>query len=485
MTQKPSFRPNVVWLVLDALRARNLSVYGYHLNTTPNLDAFARENILFRRAFVSSNWSIPSHTSMLTGLYPAEHHLDNMQGDTWLNEQISTLPEILEEYGYRTAAFSQNVLFSPYFHFDVFEEFYTTENWLEHLPFRRLLGSLESAVPWMKWRIVRRYLEEWALLPVTIGDVIRWIDQAESDRPFMLMCNLMTMHNSWAPPLDLLLRNLRFNPLHLLDSRIVAPNPFQYNSGLLTVTENHRNVWKNLYDAALQYLDRELGKLLKWLKRWDGWENTIVVITADHGEMLGEYHNLVNHMLSLHDNLTWVPLIIRHPQFSGGKQVESVVQPLSLFSTILDWAGVPDQVCAPQRKRPSLQNAIERPNPRTGFAFSECDYSGAHALLEALKATNPSFDPTSFPIRQIAVRSADNKYVWKDSQMDEFYDLSTDPEERHNLMGQSPRVKEYRDRLKKWQSTVEDYPPRPMRQDLDKDGLAAVEQRLRALGYIA
>ena len=126
-------KPNIIVIILDALRAKNVSCYGYNKRTTPNLDGFAADNVLFHRAFTTSTWTIPTHASMLSGLYLSQHRIENVKGDRRFNDAIITLPQALREEGYTTAAYSQNMLFSPQHHFEDFDIFNTLDERLDAL----------------------------------------------------------------------------------------------------------------------------------------------------------------------------------------------------------------------------------------------------------------------------------------------------------------------------------------------------------------
>ena len=101
-------RPNILVLILDTLRARNVSCYGYSVRTTPHLDAFAQDAVLFKRAYTTTTWTVPSHASMLSGLYLSQHRVENIQRDRRFHQAIVPLPSALREVGYKSAGFSQN-----------------------------------------------------------------------------------------------------------------------------------------------------------------------------------------------------------------------------------------------------------------------------------------------------------------------------------------------------------------------------------------
>ena len=483
-----SSRPNIILLILDTLRARNMSCYGYEVNTTPCLDGFARENILFSRAFSPATWTVPTHASLLSGLYLSQHRIENVEGNRRFNKKIVTLPAALRPAGYDTVAFSQNILFSSDHNFDSFDTFFEASKWSRAHPFVRVLKRLVKARKGTSHRVVR-YVEKMTGARLLLDAMRDWAVQKRRSEPFFLMANLGDPHYAWTPPPRMLARYLRFNPTCLLKREYICLEPWQFNPELKQVTPTHRRVWSQLYNATVSHVDREVGRFLKRLKRWEGWENTIVVITSDHGEMLGDYRDIVGHMLSLHDNLIHVPLIVRHPDYPSGSKVEGVVQTLDLYPSIVEWAGlIKESGPSAQLQRPSLTRAMSAPEDAGGYAFAEEDYTDSYNPVSGLRSVNPNIDPKKYPTRQVSVHSAKHKYIWCDDRPGEFYDLETDPYEQENLMGRLDdngklALNTLQQAMNEWQSNLEMFPPETVDDAPQQD--EEVLRRLRGLGYIA
>ena len=481
-------RPNIVVVILDALRARNVSCYGYEHPTTPRLDAFAREHVLFRRAFSAATWTVPSHASLLTGLYVSQHRVESIEADRQFNEEIVTLPEALGQHGYRTAAFSQNMLFGPGNHLDRgFGEFHSIEELLRRRPVSRWINRVADGRG--RFRLAARYLQKMIAPRRLLDAASEWIEQDDGERPFFAMINVLAPHFPWTVPPSLLLRQRLLRPRYLLRrDYLTLKQQWEFNAGRRAVTAEHRRVWQRLYDACVMHADQEMGRFLARLRRWSGWNNTIVVITSDHGELLGDYRNLVGHVLSLHDNLIHVPLIVRHPDWPGGTEVQGVVQTLDLYRSALEWAGRPlSGIPAAQLQRPALSEAVARPAESGGYAISEEDYTDSYDVLGKLCATEPSFDPAAFPTRQVAVRSATHKYVWRDDGRHELYDLTSDPDEQQNAIADTrPAIRHAFEQLEhvldQWNARRETFPPQEADQPAELDDVAL--ERLRALGYV-
>lgn len=483
-----SQRPNVILIVLDAVRAKNISAYGHSTETTRYLDAFAAENVIFRRAFSPATWTIPTHASMLTGLYRLQHGIESTKADRFFNDEIVSLPSALRSHGYRTAAFSQNFLFSPKYQLGGFQEFHDMEGMWKSRPLLRLFREDSNGAAGVQNSVVLGYLRKFAGLRLFLDSMFDWIKKLNEETPCFLMANVANAHYPWAPPPMSILREIGFDIRLLRNRELFAPKPYQYNSGNRQVTKTHRRFWLALYNAALKHVDREVGRFLHRLQQWKGWPKTIVVVTADHGEMLGDHQNLFGHMLSLHDNLIHVPLIIRHPAYSGGITVEGVVQNLDLFASIIEWTGcATNSIPAAQLQRPRLSSAMETPHDSDGVAFAEEDFTDSYNPIPGLLRANPKMDPKRYSRRQISVRTATHKYIWAEDRPGEFYNLRSDPEENLNLIkvtsgAEHAVLGELNQKLETWRSGLQRFPPNSVN-DVAKADPVTLE-RLRSLGYV-
>jgi arylsulfatase A-like enzyme len=307
--------------------------------------------------------------------------------------------------------------------------------------------------------------------------------------PFFLMVNLTNTHYPWAPPPGLLLSEVGIKNLrHLANDNLVNIKPFQYNSGRRKITDTQKRMWLSLYDASIMHVDREVGRFIKNLQKWQGWNNTNIVITADHGEMLGEYRDIVGHTLCLHDNILHVPMIMRTPSNASGRVVERVVQTLDLYPTILEWAGVKTSgIPAAQLRRPSLLRSLAEPGKLDGFAFAEEDYTDSYDVLGGLKRVNPKMDENLYSKRQVAIRSATHKFIFYDDRPGEFYNLEEDPNEEVNqfdrVIGEDKKILlNMQTTLDSWVNDLEVFPPRHIGRNGEID--VEVYDRLRELGYL-
>lgn len=336
-------RPNVVFLVLDTVRADRVSGLGYDRETTPNLDAFLAGATAFTDAVAHAPWSVPSHASLLTGEYPADH------GAT-ITEPIlthgPTLPELLSGAGYETYAFSANEYVRPATGFARgFDEFYTPGP-TEPSAFADLLAPVVHRITATAG--VRRPLDraldllrerdclsadpspppEDGLLD-TVADVLD-----RTDEPFFLLANLIDAHLPRSPVPEYV---DSFLDPGLADTPVVT-NERAKTLGGAEMDERGFRKMSQLYDADLRSMDDRFGAVLDLLRSAGVLSDSLVVVVSDHGEHLGEF-GLVGHQFSVFDSVVSVPLGIRFPG-GGPDTVDEQVETRRVFHTVLDETGV-------------------------------------------------------------------------------------------------------------------------------------------------
>ncbi|MBI1785400.1 sulfatase-like hydrolase/transferase [Candidatus Sumerlaeota bacterium] len=277
----PAKHWNVVLITLDTTRPDHLGCYGAANARTPNIDALAARGVLFRNAFCQVPMTLPSHTSILTGLYP-HHHGVRLNGPYRLADNIPTLAEILKTNGYTTAAFVSAFVLDSQFGldrgFDVYDDAIT----------RRAEGDAE-----------RRGGETEALAE-------RWLAHVHGGPPFFLWLHLFDPHMPYDPP---------------------PPYAEQFKD--------------DPYDGEIAYADECVGKIVAALKQDGVEDSTMIVFTADHGEGLGE-HGELTHSLFIYDTTLRVPLIIVPPSgmsagvWKKGSRAEGLAQSVDIAPTILD-----------------------------------------------------------------------------------------------------------------------------------------------------
>ncbi len=339
-------QPNVVVIVLDTVRRDRVSAYGYDRETTPRFDAFAQEAILFEDAISQSSWSIPAHASLFTGLYPSAHGATTVRP---VFRARRTLPSQLQSAGYATFAVSPNEYVRPATGFgDGFDEFYTCGrlqppesvlsiagplvNRLTASPrFRR---PLERGFNWWRQRgsnAGKTGIEP----PPTYGVSERVASILDSaPEPLFLFANLPHAHLPRSPEPEYCEQFVDES----LPVDSVVTNERSHNFGDVPMNDAAIQAMSDLYDADLRTLDDRLGELLDVLSDVGVREDSLVIITADHGEHLGEY-GLVGHQHSVFEPVVSVPLAVDFPK-TGPDTVSSQVETRRVYHTVVDVSGV-------------------------------------------------------------------------------------------------------------------------------------------------
>lgn len=337
-------QPNVLFVVLDTVRADRVSALGYDRQTTPSFDQFAADATLFTDAVAQAPWSVPSHASLFTGKYPREH------GATTASPVLRSeqpLPSLLARDGYHTYAYSPNEYVRPATGFGRgFDEFHTDSLLTEPSLTADLVAP---AVNWVTGTAaVRRPIERAfnavrerestmtaPAQPRDSTDVDRVVELLDRARePFFLFVNLIDAHLPRSPDpayVD------QFVDDELDDATIVA-NERAQTVGDFELDERGFRRLAGLYDADVRTLDDRLGRLLDHCRAEGLLEDALVVLVSDHGEHLGEF-GLVGHQFSVFDQVTSVPLAIQFPA-GGPDRVDEQVEIRRLFDTVLDETGV-------------------------------------------------------------------------------------------------------------------------------------------------
>ncbi|WP_306060653.1 sulfatase [Natronococcus wangiae] len=456
---------NVLFVVLDTVRKDRLGPYGYERGTTPELTAFAEEATVFESAVAPAPWTLPVHASLFTGLYPSQHGAD--QGSPYLDD-ATTLASVLSAADYDTACYSSNAWITPYT--GLTDGFDAQDSFFEVLPGDVLSGPLAGA-----WQAINDndYLRNAASKLVRIGAMAHaklasdesadsktpsvvdrtksFIDDSESERGWFAFVNLMDAHLPYYPPEEY---REAFAPG--VDPDDVCQNSKEYNSGARAIDDEEWDAIRGLYDAEIAHMDAELGRLFDWLRETDRWEETTVVVCADHGELHGE-HDLYGHEFALYDELINVPLLIKHPDLEADRR-DDLVELLDCYHTILETLDVdPDAVAGTDGEG----SAVARDSTRSLLsdeyrAFDEAAETdpGHRAVLEAEDEDDYAFVEYAQPVIELhhleqkaseagidlpeghraysrlrAARSTDAKYVRADRIPDEGYRLDEDPDE--------------------------------------------------------
>ncbi len=328
--------PNVLLLVLDTVRAWNLGWYGYGRNTTPLLDRRFENGVIFDRALATAPWTLPSHASMFTGRFPADL---SAGWTTRLDSTDPTVAEVLAQAGYSTGGFVANYRYAGA-STGLARGFSRYVDYPKDVPEAlRMLALTRRAlrIPWLQQWLVQRRIFESKYAEDVNREFLDWVDQ-RTDRPFFGFINYIDAHSPYLPPApyDTAFNRgadqERLSERYLADvERVFGPGPIP--SPLLTE-------YVDGYDGSLRYQDAQIDSLLNALERRGRLENTIVVVTSDHGEHFGE-HGLIQHGNSLFLPLLHVPLVVWGPGLvPGGLRIGAPTSLRNLAATLVDLAGV-------------------------------------------------------------------------------------------------------------------------------------------------
>ncbi len=412
LTQLPAAAkdsPNILVIVMDTVRADHLSGYGYSRATSPNLDRIAQEGVLFEQAYSTSSWTEPAHGSLFTGRYVSEHGADNKP----LDNRYPTIAEALYAHGYQTGAFSANFeavnrhlgFGRGFIHF---EDYYRS---IKSILVNTVYGRMAHYYLLHRVLGVESYIDRRDAREIN-NAFLNWVDQAQQEHPFFAFINYYDAHDPYLPP----------EPYRSKFS--AKPGP----GGLINSDWDMNNIYTGLtpeqiqsevdaYDGAVAYLDEMINDLIKELQKRNLDQNTLVIITSDHGEMFGE-HGLLHHANSLYREVIHVPLIFLWPgHLPEGKRVEQPASIVAIPATLLDLVGAKDGATF---RGPSLALLWTE----TGAAKDWPDPLMEMGQLPWVPDRQPAFYGGMKSIIDLNWH-----YIVHEKFGEELYDLNTDPKE--------------------------------------------------------
>lgn len=419
--------PNVIVIIVDTLRADHLSSYGYERDTSPFIDDLAAESVRFENAFSPSSWTQPSHASMLTGRYTYEHQAET----THLDDTYPTIGEVMQANGYRTGAFSANTLFFTrrqghgrgFLHFEdnyqsVSDAFLNSSLYGFIFDFYGLRKALNyEGVPTR------------VLAPEINNATLDWIDK--DDKPFFVFMNYFDVHDPYTPPEPYRSKYASAsNPGGLINGFVERYSP--------SLTPEQIQTEIDAYDGSIAYVDDQIKELFNQLEQRGLLENTVVIITSDHGELFGE-HGLLQHSASLYLQEIHVPLIVWGPEYVPiGKPIDTPVTIAALPSTILSLIGSSNDPF-PGPSLAVLMTSDEAPADWPDPISELAQMNGAAEI-------NPS---THGAMKSVV--GTEMQYIIHEQFGEELYNWREDPQETDNLIDEPSSqtvVTVFRDYLK-------------------------------------
>ncbi|HIK54196.1 MAG TPA: sulfatase [Synechococcales cyanobacterium M55_K2018_004] len=508
-------RPDILFIVLDTQRADRLSCYGYPLETSAYLDAFAQEATLFTGAIAPAQWTVPSHASMFTGLYPSQHQ--TLQSYSVLPSHLTTLAERLRMGGYFTAGFCNNPLvgvinnglrrgFYSFLNYSGLLTSYPNQagipsGWLD-----RYRQSFKRVVAAMLNRIQDSFARSDALLALSFsplmvplwqtalsfkGNSRKSLDDAARllinrqglapHQPVFAFINLMGTHMPYRPPRRYI---ERFAP-HVLHDKTAQHYLRTFNSDVYgwlaplasCLDDRQKHTLDGMYNAEVAHQDEQLGAFLKHLREAGSLENTLVIICSDHGEHLGE-KDFIGHSLTLYNELVRVPLIIRDPagNFPRGTVNPAIVSTRRLFHSVLAAAGLATA------EEAALSLARDAANdPERTWVFAEA--IPPQNVINLMQKRQPELLLSrSCGETRRAIWSGNHKLIATGGDRLELYDIHADPSETLNLSDILPENVEALHACLECFTDETSTPLRTERAPGFDD--PEVQQRLRDLGYL-
>ena len=394
--------PDVVIITIDTLRADHLGCYGYKQIRTPNIDALAADSVRFERAYTSVPVTLPSHSVIFTGTYPTLSGMHDFGGNK-LGPNSTTLASVLRAHGYTTGAVVAAAVLDSRFGLNQGFDYY-----YDHFDFSRLLES---------------NLDEMERPGNVVADLtLDWLAQ-NAQKKFFLWMHLYDPHYPYRPP-----------------------EPY---------SEQYRD---HPYDGEIAFADEQVGRVISFLKSKGVYQNTIIVLSGDHGESLGE-HGEKTHGFFIYNATLHVPVIVHLPAGPSGKVVSGLASTADLMPTVLDVlkVDIPSQV-----QGRSLLPLINKEEDDSRGLYAETYLPRLHFNWSELRGVETQ------------------NYHFIDAPKPELYDLSKDPGETQNLYPQKKAVgEELQARLTTLIRQLS------AGQELaEKTGLdPALMERLKALGY--
>lgn len=476
---------------MDTARASDVSLGDGEIETMPTLRKLASDGTTFTDAMANAPWTLPSHGTLFSGQPPSVHgaHAEHKQF-----EYGPTLATLLKQAGYRTAAVSNNTWISGEFGFERgFDEFVTTwQLFQDGIDFgdvaqtemgtlnqlrgvlRKFRGNpIKNVANLVYGNFFRKRSDDGAKRTNRIvkDRLAGW--ENDSD-PFFLFLNYLEPHIEYDPPDE---HAARFLPadISVSEAREVNQDAWAYITGETTMSNRDFEALRGLYRGELSYLDERIGDLIDQFEEADVLDDTVFIITGDHGENIGD-HGLMDHQYSLYETLLHVPLVVSGPDFDVGRRVEKPVQLLDLFPTILDIADAPfdsedyfgDSLCDPS----------QLPDERSRLA----EYVGPQPPVETLvKRYDCERDISTFDRQLWALKRNRHKYVRGSDGSERLFDLREDQAERTDVS--TDRSEKRQTLANELDRIIESLPETDSIDDdttMDPD----TKQRLEELGYL-
>lgn len=390
--------PNIVFIVVDCMRYDHLRCFGYPRNTSPTIDGLAKDGIVFHAAYANAPWTKPSVASIFTGLYPEMHSAVTMK--SILPDQALTISEVLKNRGYETIFLEGgNYYFNTVFNFKQGFDFYHREEFLtaSGAVLTEKLLSIFSKKPTRKYFAYIHYMD--AHMPY---------NKSKYNNLFSEKKGLLFEAGDWG----IEAQNIR----KMLSKNILS--------------QQDTNYFVAIYDGQIRLIDDNIKEIIHSLKENNLFDDTIIIVTADHGEEFLDHNNL-EHGHTLYNELLHVPLIIFWPKMKH-LEIGMPVNLIDLFPTLLEIAGAENHgtYAVPGQSLLKIMNGFTQDKRSPVFASATLYGDEKYCLInKKKKLIVNTFDKRN---KEILVGRSNTADI-------ELYDLSADPHEKNNIKDTEPQ----------------------------------------------
>jgi arylsulfatase A-like enzyme len=414
---------------------------------------------------------------MLTGLHPCQH---GATGKNRLRQSVPTLAEIVQNNGYRTGGFVSNPQVGELVGFDRGHETFC-EVW------RGTKSStiIDRGFRFIRSKVLERFhrVDKGASKSTTL--VIDWLkDRTRTSDPFYIFIHFIEPHNPLNPPEPFrsnFLRQVAWNDIDFNKVKRIAYNPLICLTDNLTPTPEELGYLKALYDAEIAYTDSQIKRIVDFLKWANIYDQTLIIVTSDHGEHFGE-HGLYSHVSSLYEPVLRVPLIMRYPDaFRKGTRDKHLVQLIDIFPTVIDLAKIDSESTRHIKFCRSLTNS-EGAFPYHDFIVAEWEGRVPYYVERRTKETGMGINMDLFTNKLAMIRQDNYKYILASDGGQQLYDLESDKTESKNLASERREVvARLHQKLDEWRELVShDQQQNEEQARMDEE----IARKLKSLGYL-
>ncbi len=478
-TPEPEVAPNVLWIVWDTVRADRLGVYGANRPTTPNVDRWAEGALIFDDALAIAPTTVPNHASMFTGRTPSEHRSTN--AEPRLPGTYPTIAQKLRQAGYRTYLWAANPHISKASRFA--RGFERNEHPWDFVHQKRAVELARRKGEGDRSGLAEELDRDgranvWAVKEsgtLAQSSMLQWLDAQPDPDPWFAFFNYMEAHRPISPA-------RRFREQVMDPEQVDASyaldrgwdTTWNYTFGRLELSDEELALIAGAYDAAIAELDDLFAQLMAELEARGELSNTVVILTSDHGEHLGEHH-MLDHQYSLYEPVLRVPLVVHFPKrFPAGRETRPVMA-FDLYPTLLELAGLSDQI-EDDSRAVSLLAPREQ---RVRFAEYRAPFGSP---FRNLRKKDPDFDASPWRRRLRMIRDDGYKFIHGGDGRHELYQIAVDPGEQNDLLAEeSARAEGMNEELGALFGELEAIARTPTGRSTPLP--VADRQRLEALGY--